>query len=78
MPVHPSASFCILLHPSASFCIRARPSVQTPTIEASRAYLHHLCRMREPLFHTLASMHNIQYMTTLMRECRQRILADDL
>lgn len=49
-----------------------------PTLECSRAYLHHLNRMHEPLFDTLASMHNIQFMTTLMAELRERILADDL
>ena len=49
-----------------------------PTLECSRAYMHHLCKMREPLYATLASMHNIQFMTELMTDIRTRILADDL
>jgi queuine tRNA-ribosyltransferase len=49
-----------------------------PTLECSRAYMHHLCKMREPLYATLASMHNIQFMTELMADIRRRILADDL
>merc|ERR1712060_83624 len=32
-----------------------------PTLECSRAYLHHLYRMKEPLFATLASLHNIRF-----------------
>ena len=46
--------------------------------EVSRAYLHHLFRMKEPLYATLASMHNVAHMTTLMAELRQAILADEL
>jgi queuine tRNA-ribosyltransferase len=49
-----------------------------PTLDCSRAYLHHLYRMNEPLYQTLASMHNVRYMTTLMAELRERIRADDL
>ena len=45
---------------------------------ASRAYLHHLYKQKEPLFNTLASMHNIRFMTRRMAEIRERILADDL
>ena len=44
----------------------------------SRAYLHHLRRMREPLYETLASMHNVRFMTHLMGELRQRILNDEI
>ena len=44
----------------------------------TRAYMHHLNRMHEPLFDTLASMWNVKYMTNLMAETRERILADDL
>lgn len=50
----------------------------SPSVDCSRAYLHHLRRMHEPLYDTLASIHNIQYMTQLMAELRARILADDL
>ena len=49
-----------------------------PTIECSRAYLHHLYRMKEPLYQTLASMHNVRYMMTLMADLRERIRADEL
>ena len=51
---------------------------ECPTLECSRAYLHHLYRMHEPLYDTLASMHNVQFMCQLMAEIRARILADDL
>eukprot|EP00966_Prymnesium_polylepis_P156045 3605397-Prymnesium_polylepis.1 len=51
---------------------------EVPTIECSRAYLHHLLRMNEPLATTLASMHNVCYMNHLMAEMRQRIMADEL
>ena len=47
---------------------------RTPT----RAYLHHLCRMHEPLFETLASMHNVAFMTRLMARQRERILNDEI
>ena len=48
------------------------------TVDASRAYLHHLARMREPLFDVLASLHNVYFMNLLFAEMRGRILADDL
>ena len=48
------------------------------TVDASRAYLHHLARMREPLFDVLASLHNVYLMNLLFAEMRERILADDL
>ena len=48
------------------------------TVDASRAYLHHLARMREPLFEVLASLHNVYLMNLLFAEMRERILADDL
>ena len=44
----------------------------------SRAYMHHLCRMKEPLYDTLASMHNVRFMCQLMAEKRQSILNDEL
>lgn len=46
--------------------------------ECSRAYMHHLRKQNEPLYDTLASMHNIRYMTSFMAEMRRRILADEL
>lgn len=50
----------------------------TPTIDCSRAYLHHLRRAHEPLYDTLASMHNVAFMCKLMEEVRERIRADDI
>ena len=46
--------------------------------EPSRAYLHHLRRQHEPLYDTLASMHNIRYMTHLMAKLREKIMADEI
>ena len=46
--------------------------------ECTRAYLHHLRRMKEPLYDTLASMHNIRFMCTLMARAREQILNDEL
>ena len=34
--------------------------------------------MKEPLYQTLASMHNVRYMMTLMADLRERIRADEL
>ena len=51
---------------------------EMPTIDCSRAYLHHLVRMKEPLATTLASMHNVMHMNNLMAQIRQRIMADEL
>jgi queuine tRNA-ribosyltransferase len=42
------------------------------------AYLHHLWRAHEPLAAALLTLHNIQYMCDVMREIRERILADEL
>ena len=42
------------------------------------AYLHHLDRAREPTAWTLATEHNLWYMGNLMRELREKILADEL
>ena len=52
-----------------------------PTLETighSRAYLHHLYRVKEPLFTTLASQHNLQYMGALVAELREQIAADEV
>ena len=57
-------------------CSTIDPSV--PTVECSRAYLHHLYKMREPLFDTLASIHNLQWMNAKMAETREAILADEI
>jgi queuine tRNA-ribosyltransferase len=46
--------------------------------DCTRAYMHHLYKQKEPLFETLASMHNIRHMCNLMADIRARILADDL
>ena len=47
-----------------------------PTIEHSRAYLHHLFKQHEPLFMTLASLHNLIFMNKLMAGIRERIMRD--
>ena len=44
----------------------------------SRAYLHHLDRCGEMLFSMLASVHNLHYYLTLMREMRDAIEAGTL
>merc|ERR1711879_1023953 len=44
----------------------------------TRAYLHHLLRKKEPLFYSLASMHNVRFMQTLMAEMREKIMADEI
>jgi len=38
------------------------------------AYLHHLFKAKEPVAHTLATIHNLQFMVTLMANYRQKIL----
>ena len=35
-------------------------------------------RAREPLFQTLASLHNVMHMNQLMAELRQQIYADEI
>jgi queuine tRNA-ribosyltransferase len=42
------------------------------------AYLHHLSKAKEPLLHSLASVHNIQYMNDLMRDIREAIMRDEI
>ena len=49
-----------------------------PTIEHSRAYLHHLFKQHEPLFMTLASLHNLIFMNKLMAGIRERIMRDEI
>ena len=53
-------------------------SPKVPTIDCSRAYLHHLVRMNEPLATTLASMHNVYFMNHLMAQMRASIMADEI
>ena len=40
----------------------------------TRAYLHHLFKAKEPVAHTLATIHNLQFMIDLMANYRQQIL----
>lgn len=42
----------------------------------SRAYLHHLFRVRELLAYRLATIHNIHFVNTLMGEIRRAIITD--
>lgn len=51
---------------------------QTSTISQSRAYLHHLYKQHEPIYVTLASLHNIRYMHDLTRRLREGILKDEI
>jgi len=51
---------------------------QTPTISQSRAYLHHLYKQHEPIYATLASLHNIRYMHALTKRLRDGILKDEI
>lgn len=44
----------------------------------TRAYLHHLCKARELSFFTLATIHNLHYMVSLMKEIREKILLDQI
>ncbi len=42
----------------------------------SRSYIHHLFRAKEYTYYRLASLHNLHYYLTLMRQAREAILAD--
>ena len=42
------------------------------------AYLHHLFKAKEPVAHTLATIHNLQFMVDLMKQYRQHILDNNL
>lgn len=44
----------------------------------SLAYLHHLYKMSEPIFATLASIHNIKYLINWMAQRREMILNDQI
>ena len=43
-----------------------------------RAYLWHLYKAKEPLYMSLATVHNIHYMNDLMARHRQDILEDKI
>lgn len=44
----------------------------------TRAYLHHLFKAHELTAYTLATIHNLHFMVDLMRQYREKILADAL
>lgn len=44
----------------------------------SAAYLYHLFKAKEPTAHTLATIHNVTYMTKLMKQYRKKILNGDI
>ncbi len=53
------------------------PDCDCPTCPRhSRAYLHHLIKVREPLGWQLLGQHNLHFYHHLMREMRESILAD--
>ena len=53
------------------------PDCDCPTCPRhSRAYLHHLIKVREPLGWQLLGQHNLHFYHRLMREMRESILAD--
>eukprot|EP00658_Telonema_sp_P-2_P056637 TRINITY_DN4509_c0_g1_i4.p1 TRINITY_DN4509_c0_g1~~TRINITY_DN4509_c0_g1_i4.p1 ORF type:complete len:328 (-),score=87.22 TRINITY_DN4509_c0_g1_i4:106-1089(-) len=48
------------------------------TIPYSRAYLHHLFKQNEPLFLSLASLHNLYFMNNLMKVQREKIMRNEI
>ena len=44
----------------------------------TRAYLHHLFKAKEFVAHSLATIHNLQFMVNLMADYRQKILNDHI
>ncbi len=44
----------------------------------TRAYLHHLCKAKEMTFYSLATIHNVHFMVTLMHSYRQKILHNEI
>lgn len=44
----------------------------------TRAYLHHLLKASELTLYTLATIHNLHFMVTLMEDYRKKILNDEL
>jgi queuine tRNA-ribosyltransferase len=52
------------------------PSCDCPTCTRySAAYLHHLCRSEELLYHRLASLHNLRFLFRLLENARDSIRA---
>ncbi len=49
-----------------------------PTNQYSAAYLHHLFKAHEPIAHTLASIHNIDFMVRTMKQIREQILKNEI
>jgi queuine tRNA-ribosyltransferase len=47
-------------------------------INYSRAYIHHLFKAHEMTGYTLATIHNLKFMTTLMNNYRDAILRDEI
>ncbi|MES2200584.1 MAG: tRNA guanosine(34) transglycosylase Tgt [Chlamydiota bacterium] len=44
----------------------------------SAGYLHHLFKAKEAVCMTLASVHNLHFMVQYMKECREKILRDEI
>jgi len=49
-----------------------------PTNQYSAAYLHHLFKAHEPIAHTLASIHNLDFMVRTMKQLRNQILNNEI
>lgn len=49
-----------------------------PTSHYSAAYLHHLFKAHEPIAHTLASIHNIDFMIRTMKHIREQIKNNEI
>ncbi|PLX28077.1 hypothetical protein C0583_02495 [Candidatus Parcubacteria bacterium] len=43
----------------------------------SKSYLHHLQKIKDPLGARLASLHNLEFYTTLMQKVQNDILKDE-
>lgn len=48
------------------------------TIPYSRSYMHHLFKQNEPLFVSLASLHNLYFMNNLMKQQRDKIMRNEI
>jgi len=48
------------------------------TVPYTRAYLHHLFKQNEPLYATLATMHNLFFMNNMMKDIREKIMRDEM
>lgn len=49
------------------------PEIENYTSQYSRAYLHHLFKAKEGLAATLATLHNVSFVVTLVDRARQAI-----